>query len=149
MVAQARLSAQEAAAGGQAAPSGPVPTNQPSGLLTPPPDNAPAVTPTSTAAAPPAVTATTSSSASTTKTTQSTSTRLTSREIARIRQQEIIRRQELVFRANQSLSAGRKAELAMDYPEARKDYLFSAEAFGSISRSTATYACLLYTSRCV
>jgi len=140
MVAQARLSAQEAAAGGQAAPSGPVPTNQPSGLLTPPPDNAPAVTPTSTAAAPPAVTATTSSSASTTKTTQSTSTRLTSREIARIRQQEIIRRQELVFRANQSLSAGRKAELAMDYPEARKDYLFSAEAFGSISRSTATYA---------
>ena len=43
---QARLSAQETAAGGQqAAPSGPVPTNQPSGLLTPPPDNAPAAAP--------------------------------------------------------------------------------------------------------
>jgi len=52
---------------------------------------------------------------------------------------KIIRRQELIFRANESLSAGRKAELANNYPEARKDYLFSAEAFGSISRSTRSY----------
>ena len=37
-------------------------------------------------------------------------------------------------------TAGRKAELGQDYPEARKDYLFSAEAFGSISRSTSSYA---------
>ena len=65
---------------------------------------------------------------------------MTSREIARVRQQEIIRRQELIFRANESLGAARKAELANDYPEARKDYLFSAEAFGSVSRSTSSYS---------
>lgn len=65
---------------------------------------------------------------------------MSSREIARIQQQEIIRRQEIIFRANESLSAGRKAELAQQYPEARKDYLFSVEAFGTISRSTSTYA---------
>jgi general secretion pathway protein D len=131
MVAQARLSAQETAAGGQAAPSGPVPTNQPSGLLTPPPDNAPNV--------PPAPVTTT-----TTTTTSTTSTpapaRLDSHDLARVRQEEIIRRQELIFRANESLKAGRHAEVATQYPEARKDYLFSAEAFGSISRSTDSYA---------
>jgi len=141
---QAILFAQESAAGGQAAPSGPVPTNQPSGLLTPPPDNAPAMEPVpagpaSPAPATPPDTSTTTTTTTTTK-TQSTSTKMTSREIARIQQQEIIRREELVFRANESLSAGRKAELANQYPEARKDYLFSAEAFGSISRSTTTYA---------
>jgi general secretion pathway protein D len=65
---------------------------------------------------------------------------MTSREIARVQQQEIIRRQELIFRANEALKAGRKSELATDYPEARKNYLFCVEAFGSISRSTSSYA---------
>jgi len=133
IVSPARLSAQETAAGGQATPPSPVPTNQPSGLLTPPADNAPVVPPSAT-------TSTTSSSVTTTKTTPSTPAKMTPREIARIQQQEIIRRQELIFRANESLKAGRKAELATEYPEARKDYLFSAEAFGSISRSTNSYA---------
>jgi len=141
IAAQARLSAQETAAGGQAAPPGPVPTNQPSGLLTPPPDNAPAVAPsTTTTTTATATTTTTSTSAPTTNTPPSTSAKMTPREVARIQQQEIIRRQELIFRANESLSAGRKAELGTNYPEARKDYLFSAEAFGSISRSTDSYA---------
>jgi hypothetical protein len=137
IVVQTRLSAQETAAGGQAAPSGPVPTNQPSGLLTPPPDNAPAVAPAPPAAAP---LATTPASAPPSQTAPSTSTKMTPREIARVQQQEIIRRQELIFRANESLKTARKAELATEYPEARKDYLFSAEAFGSISRSTDSYA---------
>jgi len=139
IAAQARLSAQETAAGGQATPPGPVPTNQPSGLLTPPPDNAPAVAPAPATVAPSAATTTTTTSTATTKTAPSTSTKMSSREIARIQQQEIIRRQELIFRANESLKAARKAELATNYPEARKDYLFSAEAFGSVSRSTTSY----------
>jgi tetratricopeptide (TPR) repeat protein len=159
IVALGRVSAQETAAGGQAVPPAPpvppapVPTNQPSGLLTPPPDNAPAAAPAPPAAAPavtPAPPATTPAAATTTPTTTTTTTtstkttgspsvKMTPHEIARIQQQEIIRRQELIFRANESLSAGRKAELANDYPEARKDYLFSAEAFGSISRSTRSY----------
>jgi general secretion pathway protein D len=142
IAAQARLSAQESAAGGQAAPlspvpPGPVPTNQPSGLLTPPPDNASdaAPAPAPAPAAAPAV-----APAPTTKTTPSAPANLSSREIAQIRQQEIVRRQELIYRANESLKAGRKAELATDYPEARKNYLFSAEAFSSVSRSTDSYA---------
>ena len=61
-------------------------------------------------------------------------------EVARIQQQEIIRRQELVFRANQALATAQKAELGTNYPEARTNYLFAAEAYGSISRSTASYA---------
>ena len=111
---QARLSAQESAAGGQAAPS----------QLTPPPDNAPAVAPApAPAAAKPVPTE-----------------KLSSHELAEVRQQEIIRRQELIFRANESLKAGRNAEVAQQFPEARKDYLFSAEAFSTISRSTDSYA---------
>jgi general secretion pathway protein D len=138
VVAQARLSAQESAAGGQAAPTSPVPTNQPSGLLTPPPDNAPTTPP--SPAPTTTTTTTTTTSSTTTKTTPSPAPQMTRSEIARVQQQEIIRRQELVFRANESLRAGRKAELATNYPEARKDYLFSAEAFSSISRSTDSYA---------
>ncbi len=130
VVGQLRLTAQETAAGEQAAPSSPVPTNQPSGLLTPPPDNAPAVAPST-----PATTATTTKT-----TTRTTTSNLSPREITRVRQEEIIRRQELIYRADESLRDARKAELAMDYPEARKDYLFSTEAYGSISRSTGTYA---------
>ena len=118
---QARLSAQESAAGGQAAPSAP-----PSGQLTPPADNAPVVAPVVAAPAPAEAPA--------------PPAKLSSHELAQVRQEEIIRRQELIFRANESLKAGRKAEVAQEYPEARKDYLFSAEAFGSISRSTDSYA---------
>jgi general secretion pathway protein D len=132
VLAQSGLSAQDAT-GTSTAPASPVPSNQPSGLLTPPPDNAPAVTPAPTTT--PAPDTTPSKPATTTPTV-----RLSSGDIARARQQEIIRRQELVFRANESLTAGRRAELGQNYPEARKDYLFSAEAFGSISRSTDSYA---------
>lgn len=130
---QARLSAQETAAGGQAAPSGPVPTNQPSGLLTPPPDNAPAPD-----AVPP--TATTTPNTTTATASQPTTAKLSPRELAQIQKEEIIRRQELIFNANESLKAARKAEVAEEYPEARKDYLYSAEALGTISRSTDSYA---------
>ena len=134
----ARLSAQETAAGGQQTPPppSPVPSNQPSGLLTPPPDNAPATAP----APAPAPSAAAVPQTTTSTTTTSTSTKLTPREIAQVRQQEIIRRQELIYRANESLRTARKAEVAQNYPEARKDYLFSVEAFGSISRSTDSYA---------
>ncbi len=131
LAAQARPYAQETAAGGQAAPPGPVPTNQPSGLLTPPPDNAPAVVP------PPASTTRTTTTSTTTATSSPSPSR---REITEVRQQEIIRRQELVYRAKEALKAGRNAEVATQYPEARKQYLFSVEAFGSISRSTDLYA---------
>ncbi len=144
LAAQVTASAQETAAGGQAVPPAPVPSNQPSGLLTPPPDNAPSVPPSApvpTASTPTTTTTTTTiATATTTNTTPAHSSKMSSGEIARIQQQEIIRRQELTFRANESLKAGRKAELATNYPEARKDYLFSAEAFGSISRSTSSYA---------
>ena len=61
------------------------------------------------------------------------------REIERIQQQEVIRRQELVFRANQAVEAGRQAELGTRYPEARQNYLFAAQAYGSISHSSASY----------
>jgi len=133
IVTQARLSAQETAAGGQAAPSGPVPTNQPSGLLTPPPDNAPAAATSAPSASP-------APSTSTVTTTSAAPAKLTPRELERVQQQEILRRQELMYRANDSLRTARKSEIAADYPNARKDYLFAAEAFGSISRSTDSYA---------
>ncbi len=61
-------------------------------------------------------------------------------EIARVQQQEIIRRQELIFRANQSLDTAQRAELSLDYPTARQNYLFAVEAYSSISRSTVSYA---------
>jgi general secretion pathway protein D len=138
MVAQVRLTAQESAAAGEAAPPpSPVPSNQPSGLLTPPPDNSPAP---AVAPAAPATTTTTSTTTSTSTKSTTTTKHLSQSEISRVNQQEIIRRQELIFRANESLKAGRKAELATNYPEARKDYLFSVEAYGSISRSTDSYA---------
>lgn len=129
VIAQVRLFSQESATAGQAVADAPVPSPTP-GLLTPPPDNAPVQ---------PAPAATTTTTTTTTKTT-STSSEMSPREIARVQQQEIIRRQELIFRANQAVSAARKAELASDFPEARKNYLFSAEAYGSISRSTSSYA---------
>jgi general secretion pathway protein D len=125
-------------------PSSPAtaPAEQPSGLLTPPPDNPPAVP----APAPAAATDTTTTTTTTVTPPAATSSapshpgRMSRAEIARIEQQEIIRRQELVFRANDALAAGQRAELALDYPEARKNYLFAVEAYGSISRSTVSYA---------
>jgi general secretion pathway protein D len=111
------VQAQESATGGQAGATPAPPTlepAQPSGLLTPPPDT------------------------NATKTTGSTE--MSRADIARANQQEIIRRQELIFRANQALDTAQRAELAMDYPIARQNYLFACEAYGSISRATATYA---------
>jgi general secretion pathway protein D len=61
-------------------------------------------------------------------------------EIARIQRQEIIRRQELLFNANEALRDGQIAERATNYGEARKDYLEAADAFGSVSRATELYA---------
>jgi general secretion pathway protein D len=143
------LPAQETAAGGQQqVPPVPVPTNQPSGLLTPPPDNATAVAPAPAATPTPATPPAPDTAAVVPPTTPGITTsgpppkpvKMSRQEIARVQEQEIIRRQEVVFRANESLKAGRKAEVATQYPEARKDYLFSAEAYGSISRSTDSYA---------
>jgi general secretion pathway protein D len=122
----ANLLAQEAATGGAENPS-PASTNQPSGLLTPPSDNA---TP------PPAASTTTT----TTKTTTTVTPNQFPQELARIQQQGIIRRQELLFKSNQALENGRKAELAKQYPVARQNYLFAVEGYGAISRSTAAYA---------
>jgi general secretion pathway protein D len=111
--------AQESATGGQAGTTAPtLEPAQPSGLLTPPAD-------TSTPAVPGKT---------------STSTPMSRSEIARIQQQEVVRRQELIFRANQALDTAQRAELAMDYPIARQNYLFACEAYDSISRATASYA---------
>jgi general secretion pathway protein D len=108
--------------------------NQPSGLLTPPPDVAPAPAPA------PAESTTTTTTTTTTPAVSSPSHRMSHSEVNRIQQQEVIRRQELVYRANQALSTGARAELATDYPTARQNYLFAVEAYGSISRATASYA---------
>jgi general secretion pathway protein D len=113
-VSSAFVLAQESATGGQAGAPALAPA-QPSGLLTPPADNA-----------------------MPDKTTGSTE--MSRADIARVQQQEIIRRQELIFRANQALDTAQRAELAMDYPIARQNYLFACEAYGSISRSTTSYA---------
>jgi general secretion pathway protein D len=132
----ATLVAQETAAGGQAGATPPPPSG-PSGLLTPPPDNPPA-------SAPAPVTGTTTTTTTTTAapapTTTPGSTIMTRADIARIQQQEIIRRQELIFRANEALDTAQRAELATDYPLARQNYLFAVEAYGSISRATVSYA---------
>jgi general secretion pathway protein D len=131
---------QESATGGQA--GAPVPTlepAQPSGLLTPPPDNAPAAAP-APASSTTTTTTTTTSPTDTSPASHRSSTTMSRSEVARIQQQEIIRRQELIFRANQALDTAQRAELAMDYPLARQNYLFAVEAYGSISRATASYA---------
>ncbi len=60
--------------------------------------------------------------------------------IAQIRREEIVRRQELVYRADQAMADGRKAETGLNYPEARKQYLFAVEAYGTVSRSTQSYS---------
>lgn len=112
---------------------------QTSGLLSPPPDNPPATVP-STAVAPlPAPSpAPATTSTATTRTTGLTH-KMTRSEIQRIQQQEVIRRQELMFRAGQSVIQARKDELAQRYPDSRKNYLFAVQAYGSVSRSTVRF----------
>jgi general secretion pathway protein D len=99
-------------------------------VLAPPPDNAPS----------PATPAPTTAPAPTTTTSTKAQSHLSSQEISQIRREEIVRRQELIYRADQSMAQGRKAEVGGNYPEARKDYLFSAEAYGTVSRSTSSYS---------
>ena len=114
----------------------PSPTSNQAGLLRPPPDNPPAApTPSPTAKKTTTTITTTASSPA-----PSDSGRMTRSEVARVNQQEIIRRQELIFRANEALDTAQKAELATDYPTARQNYLFAVEAYASISRATASYA---------
>lgn len=130
---------------GALAQNTPTPSNQPSGLLTPPPDNAPAPAPApAPATPPPAAEGASKPAASTTTTTTTTtstgSTKLTAHQIAQIRREEIVRRQELVYRADQALQDGRKAETGLNYPEARKQYLFATEAYGTVSRDTQSYS---------
>lgn len=115
---------------------------QTSGLLSPPPDNPP-VTTAAPATTAPVVTApiTTTTVAPETRTvTTSTSTRSMSHaEVERIQQQEVIRRQEMVFRAGQETAQGRKDELGQRWPAARAHYLFAVQAYGAISRNTERY----------
>ena len=112
-----------------------------SGLLSPPPDNAPAVgsVPATAAPTPVTTTVTTVTPPSSVTMPKPTSTHMSHAEIERIQQQEVIRRQELVFQANQSMDKGRRAELATRYPEARQNYLFAAQAYGSISRRSLRF----------
>jgi general secretion pathway protein D len=101
---------------------------QNSGLLSPPPDNAPAANPVPVAPAP-----------VTTATTTTPAPPASRAEIRRIEQQEVVRRQELMFRADQETAQGRKDELGQKYPDARAHYLFAVEAYGSVSRKTDRY----------
>jgi general secretion pathway protein D len=64
---------------------------------------------------------------------------MTRAEIERIQQQEIIRRQEMVFRANQAVEQAHKDELGQRYPEARANYLFAVQAYGAISQTSDRY----------
>lgn len=104
--------------------------------LTPPSDSAPALSTPGATASP----STTETPPPAPATLQVASTHSSPADVQRIQQQEIIRRQELVFRANQALAAAQRYELETNYPQARQNYLFAAEAYGSISRSTSSYA---------
>jgi general secretion pathway protein D len=117
-------------------PNAPPTATQASGLLSPPPDNPPATTPAPVVTpAPPSVPVTTT----TTTTTSSAPRTMTHAQIERIQQQEVIRRQEMVFRADQSMGQARKDELGQRYPESRANYLFAAQAYGAISQNTDRY----------
>jgi general secretion pathway protein D len=107
------------------------------GLLTPPPDNAPAAATPQAPAPAPAAAATPSGP---TSAAPSARRGMSYRQIAQIRREEIVRRQELIYRADQALHDGRSAEIGLNYPEARKQYLFAAEAYGTISRDTNSYS---------
>jgi len=131
IVAQISLRAQEST-------PAPAPGTPPPAVLTPPPDATPQTNSTVNSTAP-AVAPTPAANISA-PAAGSNPAGMSREDIARVQQQEIIRRQELVFRANQALVAAQKAELGTSYSDARQNYLFAAEAFGSISRSTASYA---------
>jgi general secretion pathway protein D len=108
---------------------------QTSGLLSPPPDNPPKVVPAAADTTPAPLTPSGPDTIPAVKTTGATH-EMSRSDIRRIDQQEIIRRQELVFRANQALIQGRKDELGQRYPDARQSYLFAVQVYGSISRTT-------------
>ncbi len=112
---------------------------QTSGLLSPPPDNPPVVgTPLKPAPAPVTPVVTHASTVSTTSTVAGAH-HMSRSEIDRIQQQEVIRRQELVFRADQQMAQGRKDELAQKFPDARAHYLFAVQVYGSISRRSDSF----------
>ncbi len=131
------LLAQDPAMSGQSSASS-ADATQPSlaQQFTPPADGAGATTP----AASPAPTTGTGGNPKPSVTAKTLPAPTSPQELARIQQQEIIRRQELIFRANDALAKAKQQENGENYPDARKSYLFAAEAFGSISRSTNTYA---------
>jgi hypothetical protein len=114
------------------------PANPPSGMLTPPPDTAPAASPAPAAPAPSAPAAAPTPAPPTPGVYNNAGSGRPS--VAQIRREEIVRRQELVYRADQAMTDGRKAEVGLNYPEARKQYLFAAEAYGTISRATQSYS---------
>jgi general secretion pathway protein D len=119
-----------------AAATAPVPAQR-SSLLTPPPDNAPTVAtplPAPQTPVPAPVPETTTAT-----TTTEESHHMSHAQIERIQQQEVIRRQELVFRAEQETAQGRKDELGQRYPEARAHYLFAVQVYASINRNTDHY----------
>jgi general secretion pathway protein D len=120
---------------GASAPDAPPTASQNSGLLSPPPDNPPATTSAPAVAPAPAPTPTTT----VTTTTSTAPHRMTHAEIERIQQQEVIRRQESIFRADQSMVQAKKDELGQRFPEARANYLFAAEAYGAVSQNTDQY----------
>ncbi len=141
VTAPCRVSAEDAMqTPGALAQNAIAPSNPPSGLLTPPPDNAPAAAPAPSSAVMPAAPAGSTPAASTTPASSSGSTQLSSHDIAQLRREEIVRRQELMYRADEAMRDGRKAETGLNYPEARKQYLFAAEAYGTVSRSTESYS---------
>jgi general secretion pathway protein D len=109
---------------------------QTSGLLSPPPDNPPVTTPVAPAA--PATSPAVTTTPATVK-TDGNPHEMSHSEIERIQAQEVVRRQELVFRANQAVIQARKDELAQRYPESRQNYLFAVEAYGSISRTSSRF----------
>ena len=110
---------------------------QTSGLLSPPPDNPPAVTPTPGPASLAPMTNVVTTPAVPTK--ASGPSHLSHREIEHIQQQEVVRRQELVYRADQAMVQARKDEIGTRYPESRQNYLFAVQIYGSISRTSGRF----------
>jgi general secretion pathway protein D len=118
--------------------SAPPTATQTSGLLSPPPDNPPAAP---AASAPATATAPASQPAAATTTTTSVTGAhsMSGSEIRQINSQEIVRRQEQIYRADQGLIQARKDEVAQRFPAARANYLFGAQVYGSVSRSTSRF----------
>jgi general secretion pathway protein D len=110
---------------------------QTSGLLSPPPDNPPVV-PNTPAPAPAPVPAP-AAATTTTTTTVAGAHSMSGSEIRQINRQEIVRRQEQVYRADQAMIQARKDEVAQRFPESRANYLFAVQVYGSISHSTSRY----------